>query len=90
MARSKLVKIVDGVLFKIRGGKRQQYTDMQAALNDQADCGCGIYCCDGDNKLIITANDTNIRYELYAEGGQLVLKNVADGSTANVVPLPSV
>lgn len=85
---NKLVKITDGILFKIRKGVRQGYTYLQEALNDQAKCGCGVYCCEGENKLLLTAQDTQIVYELYAVGGQLVLKNTADGSTANVTALP--
>lgn len=90
MSRNKLVKMVDGIFFKLRGGKRQQYTDLQGALNDQAGCGCGVYCCEGDNKIYITANDTDIVYTISANGGQLVLTNTADGSTSNIVALPSV
>lgn len=86
---NKLVKITDGILFKIRKGVRQGYTSLQEALNDQAKCGCGVSCCDGENKLLLRAQDTDIAYEMYATGGQLVLKNTVDGSTVNIVALPS-
>lgn len=88
--KKNIIRFAQGISWRLVGGERKNVQSLDEGLEHLADCGCGIKCCPGKEAIRIPAQDSQIVYELYAVGGQLVLKNTADGSTTNVVALPTV
>lgn len=87
--RKNIIRFGHGLVWRLVHGERKNVQSLDEGLEHLADCGCGMKCCPGQEAIRFPARDTGVVYELYAEGGQLVLKNTDDNSTTNVTALPS-
>ena len=90
--KKNIIRLAKGVMWQMKKGLiggRKHVQSLDEGLEILADCGCGIKCCDGQEALRLPARDSEIIYEIYASGGQLVLKNTSDDSTTNITALPS-
>lgn len=89
MAKKPRYKIIqDSIAKKDRNSPigRSSKDYLEDILDDIARCCGGYSCC--DEALIMFARDTGDEYRIYADGGQLVLENVATEATSNIDALP--
>lgn len=73
----KVVNYIPGI---VSGKKGKPITTQQDAWKEDADCGCGIDCC--EQKLVLTDRTTKLPVDLYFEDGSLFV--VIDGDTYEI------
>lgn len=90
--KNPIYRFVNGVFSKRVAGepRPKNVNSLEEALEGIAKCGCGVRCCEGSEALLLRSQDAGVIYEIYASGGQLVIKNTENGATSNIVALPSV
>ena len=65
---NKVIKYLGGFVFNQNGDEVKTQTE---AWKKEADCGCGIDCC--DNKLVLTDKTNGEKVDLQFEGGALII-----------------
>lgn len=65
---NKVVKYLAGFVFDKKGNQITSQTD---AWKEEADCGCGIDCC--NNKLVLTDKTNSEKVDLQFEAGSLIV-----------------
>jgi len=77
---NKIVKYLAGFVFDKSG---KQITSQTEAWKEEADCGCGIDCC--ENKLVLTDKTNGEKVDLQFEAGSLIV--VTEDGTRYVATL---
>lgn len=69
--RNKVFRILNSGIVKVKGGKRETVPYLEDALEDLANCGCGISCC--DNAIYLKDTVTGNPVKITVENGVLVV-----------------
>lgn len=86
--KKNIVRFAQGISWRLVEGERKNVQSLDEGLEHLADCGCGIKCCPGKEAIRIPAQDTQVVYEIYASGGNLILKNTETDATQIISALP--
>lgn len=70
-------------LIKDATGRGDSYEQQVDAWKAEADCGCGIDCC--NKRIVMTDRVTGNHVEIFVSNGELVFKVLPDGSEKQVL-----
>lgn len=70
-------------LIKDATGRGNSYEQQVDAWKAEADCGCGIDCC--NKRLVLTDRTTGNHVELFFDNGEMIFRVLPDGSNKQVL-----